>query len=105
MREVGDASFDREVLQAPRPVVVDFWAPWCRPCRAVTRILEELAAEHGERVDFVAVNVDESPRAAAQAGVLSLPTAMLFETGEARSEVIGARDRRHYERAWSRWLG
>ncbi len=105
MREVTDETFEREVLQAERPVVVDFWAPWCGPCRVVTPVLEALEAEHDGRVDFVKVDVDENPRAAARHGILSIPTAMLFEGGEERSTVIGAYPRSHYEKVWAGWLG
>jgi thioredoxin 1 len=104
MRELTDESFDREVLQAEGPVVVDFWAPWCGPCHAVTPILEQLEAENEGRVVFAKLDIDEHPNAAARYGVLSIPTAILFESGEARETVIGARPRSHYERAWAGWL-
>jgi thioredoxin 1 len=99
--EVTDATFDAEVLEAGRPVVVDFWAPWCGPCKAVERVLEELEAEHGERVGFAKVNIDADPLHAAAHGVLSLPTVILFEGGEARATVVGARGRGHFEQAFA----
>jgi thioredoxin 1 len=104
MRELTDASFEAEVLRARHPVVVDFWAPWCGPCKTVDEILEELSAESGGRVEFVKLNVDENPVAATRYGVLSLPTAILFDLGEPREAVLGARSRSYYERAWARWL-
>jgi thioredoxin 1 len=104
VREVTDAGFEQEVLRSPKPVVVDFWAPWCGPCRAVHPILEQLAGEHEERVQFVRVNVDENPAAASRYDVFSIPSVILFEGGEARETVIGARPRSHYERAFSHWL-
>jgi thioredoxin 1 len=104
VREVTDASFESDVLQAGRPVVVDFWAPWCGPCRVVSPIIDDLAAQHGEHVDFVKLNVDDNPATASRYNVLSIPTVILFESGEPQDTVIGARSKSHYEGAWQRWL-
>jgi thioredoxin 1 len=105
MVEVTDAGFADEVLAAERPVVVDFWAPWCGPCKAVDRVLEELEREHGERLSFVKVNIDEHPQRAAELGVLSLPTVILFDGGERQETVVGGRPRRHFEKTFAAWLG
>jgi len=104
VNEITDATFEEQVLRAGTPVVVDFWAPWCGPCKAVEPILEELSQAQGDRIVFAKVNVDESPVHAARYGVLSIPTTILFENGEAQETVIGARPRAYYEKAWARWL-
>jgi len=103
VREVTDSTFENAVLGAERPVVVDFWAPWCGPCRAVAPILEQLAASQ-DRVEFVKIDIDQSPSYASRYGVLSIPTTILFEGGEARETVIGARPRSYYEQAFAPWL-
>ena len=102
--EVTDDTFDRDVLQADMPVVLDFWAPWCGPCRKVEPILEQLETEARGRVEFAKVNIDENPLVAARYGVLSIPTAIVFADGEPRDTLIGARPRKHYERALQAWL-
>jgi thioredoxin len=104
MREISDESFEADVLQAERPVVIDFWAPWCGPCKAVEPVLADLAEQHAGRVDFVKLNIDENPVVASRYDVLAIPTAILFEGGEARETVVGARPRAHYENAWANWL-
>jgi thioredoxin 1 len=104
MRDIGDDTFEREVLQSERPVVVDFWAPWCGPCHAVTGVLEKLAAEHEDKAEFVKVNVDDNIDTASRYDVLALPTTILFSGGEPRATVTGARPRSDFERAFSHWL-
>jgi thioredoxin 1 len=104
MREITDETFEAEVLHADKPVVIDFWAPWCGPCKAVEPVLADLADQHAGRVDFTKLNIDENPVVASRYGVLAIPTAILFEGGEARETVVGARNRTHYEQAWADWL-
>lgn len=98
MREVTDATFADEVLRAERPVVVDFWAPWCGPCKAIEPALGELP------LDVVKLDVDASPVTAARYGVLSIPTVILFAGGEPQATVHGARPKRHFEKAFATWL-
>jgi thioredoxin 1 len=102
VRETSDASFETDVLRAAGPTIVDFWAPWCKPCDAIEPLLEALAAERG--VALLRVDVDSNMIVAARYGVLSLPTVILFAGGEAKATVHGARSREHYERAFADWL-
>jgi thioredoxin 1 len=102
--ELTDATFEREVILAETPVIVDFWAPWCGPCHAVEPILRQLEEEYGSRVKFAKVDIDENIQTASRYDVLSIPTAILFEGGEPREIVVGARPRSHYEQAWAQWL-
>jgi thioredoxin 1 len=104
VREVTDASFEHDVLQAERPVVVDFWAPWCGPCHAITPVLESLEDEAGDRIGFTKLNVDENPVIASRYGVLAIPTVILFDGGEPKETVFGARPRSHFEKAWAAYL-
>jgi thioredoxin 1 len=99
MFEVTDATFEHDVLRAGTPIVLDFWAPWCGPCKAVEPILEQLEAESNGRVEFAKLNIDENPVTAARYDVLSIPTAILFEAGEAKATLIGAQPRSRYEQA------
>jgi thioredoxin 1 len=99
MRAVTDETFDAEVVQAGKPVVVDFWAPWCGPCKAIEPALEELA-EANAGVEFVKLDIDENPRTADRLGVLSIPTVMLFAGGEARETVYGARSKKHFQKTF-----
>ncbi|HZQ83091.1 MAG TPA: thioredoxin [Gaiellaceae bacterium] len=98
MREVTDATFETEVLAAGAPVVVDFWAPWCGPCKAIEPALEELPLE------VVKIDIDANPRTAQRYGVLSLPTVILFADGEPRASVFGARPKKHFEKAFAAYL-
>jgi thioredoxin 1 len=100
MRSVTDESFESEVLAAGRPVVVDFWAPWCGPCKAIEPALDELAGET-DNVDFVKLDIDENPGVADRYGVLSLPTVILFADGEPRATVYGARPKKHFQKTFS----
>jgi thioredoxin 1 len=102
--EVTDATFDGEVLRSELPVAVDFWAPWCRPCRAIEPHLVELARRNEGRMRLVRLDVDSSPGAASRYGVLTVPTVILFVGGEPRATVLGARPARHFAETFAPWL-
>jgi thioredoxin 1 len=102
VKDVTDETFEDEVVHPGGRVIVDFWAPWCKPCAALEPILEALAGENGLRL--VRLNVDEHIGVPSRYDVLSLPTVILFEDGEPRSTVIGARPRSYFEREWADWL-
>jgi thioredoxin 1 len=89
--EINEAAFGDQVLKAGSPVLVDFWAPWCGPCRMVAPVVEELAGEYEGKVGFVKVNVDENPKLASQYGVMSIPTLMVFKGGQPVDTIIGFR--------------
>jgi thioredoxin 1 len=95
--KISDATFDNEVLMSKEPVVVDFWAEWCGPCRQIAPALEELAGSMNGKVKIVKLNVDENPATAAKYGVMSIPTLMLFKNGELASSQVGAAPKQKLE--------
>jgi thioredoxin 1 len=90
-KNVTTASFQADVLDNPKPVMVDFWAEWCGPCRMVSPILDEIATEYADKIDIVKVNVDEEPQLAMQYGVTSIPMMAVFQGGTIAKQMVGAR--------------
>ena len=89
--EIEESKFDEAVLKARMPVLVDFWAPWCGPCRMVAPVVDELASEYDGKVSFVKVNVDNNPQIASQYGVMSIPTLIIFKNGKPVANMVGFR--------------
>jgi thioredoxin 1 len=98
VQEVDVKQFDDVVSTSTVPVVVDFWAPWCGPCRMVGPVLEKLASDHPEKVTVLKVNVDSNQELAARYGIMSIPTVILFDGGQLKTQLIGARSQKDYEK-------
>jgi thioredoxin 1 len=103
--EVSEQTWDAEIVGSDKPVLVDFWAQWCAPCRIVAPVIAELAGEFSEKVKFAKLNVDDNPRIAGQFQVMSIPTFILFEKGEAKRRFMGAMPKERFVDELSEWLG
>jgi len=91
LKNVTDADFDAEVLRSDKPVLVDFWAEWCGPCRQIAPSLEAIAAEYGDQIEIVKLNIDQNPGTAAKYGVMSIPTLNVYQNGEVAKTIVGAK--------------
>ncbi len=95
--DVTDATFEGEVLKSETPVLVDFWAEWCAPCRAIAPIVKELAEEYGDKIKIVKINIDDSPQTPGTFGIRSIPTVLAFKDGQVVSQLTGARPKDDFE--------
>jgi|TARA_B100000315_G_scaffold260097_1_gene319254 thioredoxin 1 len=102
---INDIDFDQKVLQANNPVLVDFWASWCRPCLMVAPMLDELAGKYDGRISFVKVDVDQNPKTAARYNVMSIPTILIFKDGQPVSHMVGLRPKEELRRSLDAVLG
>ena len=105
VQELSDTNFATEVLQAEQPVLVDFWAPWCVPCRNIAPVVEQLASENAAALKVAKINVDQSPSVAASYGVSSIPTLMIFKNGEVVERFVGIQAKNRLQDAINQAIG
>ncbi|MFC2013388.1 thioredoxin [Chloroflexota bacterium] len=102
---IDDSNFDQTVLQSDKPVLVDFWAPWCRPCQMIAPILDELAKDYSGKISITRMDVDQNPKTAAKYNIMSIPTLLLFKNGEPISHLVGLRPKEEMKRSMDEALG
>jgi thioredoxin 1 len=102
VQPISDDTFQTEVMQSTVPVLIDFWAPWCGPCRAIGPVVEELAGEYDGKLKVVKMNVDDNPRTPAQFGVRGIPNLILFKGGQVQDQIVGAVPKAHLVKAIDR---
>jgi len=105
VQEVSDQTFQKEVLEADKPAIIDFWAEWCAPCRQIAPIIKELAAEYGDRVKIVKMDIDANPGTPGQFGVRAIPTILAFKDGQVVEQLQGARPKADFQSMVDRLLG
>ncbi|MBI4180346.1 MAG: thioredoxin [Chloroflexi bacterium] len=102
---ITDSDFEKTVLQSEKPVLVDFWATWCGPCRMVAPIVDELAEEYAGKISFVKLDVDQNPKTAAKYSIMSIPTLLIFKQGKPVSHIVGFRPKEELRRSLAGVLG
>jgi thioredoxin 1 len=103
--QVTDAGFENDVVKSDKPVVLDFWAPWCGPCRMMEPVLKELADEYGDKIVVGKLNVDENPATAQKYEILSIPTLLIFSGGEVAKKLVGAMPKKRLVEELAPWVG
>lgn len=98
--ELTDSNFGTEVMESDKPVIVDFWAAWCGPCKMVAPVMEELAEAHGDKVKVAKLNVDENKEVSMKYRIMSIPTVIMFKNGEIEAQVVGARSKQDFEKSF-----
>lgn len=98
--DLTDSNFSTEVIESDKPVIVDFWAAWCGPCRMVAPVMEEIAQEHGDKIKVAKLNIDENKEVSQKYRIMSIPTVIMFKNGEVEAQVVGARSKQDFEKSF-----
>lgn len=104
MKEINETQFNKEVLENDLPVLVDFWAPWCGPCKALGPILDELSEEYNSKVKFVKINVDENPKISGEYRIMSIPTIKIFQNGKIVEDMVGLKSKSQLEKILDKYI-